>query len=58
MLESRNNVGNGIVKMSARPTKVIVDGSGEWWICDAEINVEGDLAAQGCVRHSEVHLVK
>jgi hypothetical protein len=58
MMEGRSNVGSGIVKTSARPTKVIVDGNGEWWICDAGIDSTKDLVGQGCVRHSEVHLVK
>ncbi|KPK62368.1 MAG: hypothetical protein AMS21_07700 [Gemmatimonas sp. SG8_38_2] len=52
------NIGGGIVKQSARPIKFLVDGSGEYWICDAGVDPKGDLGAQGCVAHSSVHLVK
>ncbi|UCG85739.1 MAG: hypothetical protein JSW71_17740 [Gemmatimonadota bacterium] len=52
------SVGSGIVKQSARPIKVVVDQSGEYWICDADVDPNGDLGAQGCAPHSEIHLVK
>ena len=58
MTEQSINVGSGIVKMSARPTKFFVDGQGEYWICDADVDPNGDFGAQGCSPHSEVHLVK
>jgi hypothetical protein len=52
------NVGRGIQKTSARPTKVFVDSAGEYWICDADIDATKDFASQGCAAHSDVHLVK
>jgi hypothetical protein len=52
------NVGNGIFKQSARPTKIFVDGAGEYWICDADVDPSGEFRSQGCAAHSEVHLVK
>jgi hypothetical protein len=52
------NVGRGIQKTSARPTKVVVDRTGEYWICDADVDPTGDFLTQGCVAHSDVHLVK
>jgi hypothetical protein len=52
------NVGRGIQKTSARPVKVMVDRSGEYWLCDADADPSKDFLAQGCAPHSEVHLVK
>jgi hypothetical protein len=60
MSETRNrSVGNGIVKNSARPIKIVVGPEGEYWICDKDADVSGfDFAGAGCAAHSEVHLVK
>ena len=60
MSETRSrSVGNGIVKNSARPVKIIVGPHGEYWICDKEAVVNGfDFTGGGCAAHSEVHLVK
>ncbi|UCD24530.1 MAG: hypothetical protein JSW51_01025 [Gemmatimonadota bacterium] len=58
MSNSSNNVGNGIFKQSARPIKVVVDQSGEYWLCDVNVDPTGDLGAQGCTPHSDIHLVK
>lgn len=53
------SIGSGIVKNSARPTKVFVAPDGEWWICDKNAEIDGyDFAGAGCASHSEVHLVK
>ena len=35
---------------AARPMKVIPDRSGEYWICDQNVDPSGDLAEQGCWR--------
>ena len=57
--ESSPQVGNGIVRPSARPIKIYVDDDGEYWICDKNVYpASGDFAGQGCVAHSDVHLVK
>ena len=60
MSEARkNSVGNGIVKNSARPTKIVVGPQGEYWICDKDAEISGfDFIGAGCAAHSEVHLVK
>jgi hypothetical protein len=58
MSNSTNAAGSGIYKTSGRPIKVHVDQAGEYWICDANVDPTGDLRGQGCVPHSEVHLVK
>jgi hypothetical protein len=51
--------GSGIAKTSARPVKVVVDSSGEYWICDKSADLQGsDFLGAGCVAHSHVHLVK
>jgi len=53
------SVGNGIVKNSARPIKIVVGPEGEYWICDKAVEVSGfDFRGAGCTAHSEVHLVK
>lgn len=53
------SVGNGIIKNSARPIKIVVGPQGEYWICDKDAQISGyDFAGAGCVAHSEVHLVK
>jgi hypothetical protein len=58
MSQSKKNVGSGIIKPSARPIKFVVDSAGEYWICDATVDPTGDLGAQGCSAHSDIHLVK
>jgi streptogramin lyase len=60
MSETRSrNVGNGIVKNSARPIKVVVGPDGEYWICDREAQVSGfDFAGADCAAHSDIHPVK
>jgi len=56
---SPRSVGNGIVKNSARPIKIVVGPLGEYWICDKDAEISGfDFASAGCAAHSEVHLVK
>jgi hypothetical protein len=34
----------------ARPLRFVKDEAGEFWLCDKDVDVEGDLAAQGCWR--------
>jgi hypothetical protein len=60
MSETRsNNIGNGIVKTSARPIKFVRDSQGEIWICDKDADLgANDFRGAGCTAHSEVHLVK
>lgn len=60
MSEARQrSVGNGIIKNSARPIKIVVGPEGEYWICDKAAEVNGfDFQGAGCAAHSEVHLVK
>jgi streptogramin lyase len=60
MSEARSNsVGNGIIKNSARPIKIMVGPEGEYWICDKDAAISGfDFQGGGCAAHSEVHLVK
>ena len=43
----RNSVGNGIVKNSARPIKIVVGPQGEYWICDKDAEVSG-FDFRGC----------
>ena len=53
------HIGEGILKPGTRPIKVYVDENGEYWICDKAVDpTDKNFQDQGCVAHSEVHLVK
>lgn len=53
------HIGEGILKPGTRPIKVYVDSQGEYWICDKDVDpTTENFKSQGCVAHSEVHLVK
>jgi hypothetical protein len=41
-------------RRAARPMKVLRDGEGEYWICDAGVDPAKDLGAQGCWRCGSV----
>ena len=58
-MSGKTQIGNGIVKTSARPVAFHVDSQGEVWICDQGTDVRNsDFRSAGCAPHSEVHLVK
>lgn len=58
-MSRKTQVGNGIVKQSARPIRFHVDAKGETWICDKDADLNNyDFRSAGCVPHSEVHLIK
>lgn len=35
---------------AARPLKYVKDKGGKGWLCDADVDTNGDLKAQGCWR--------
>lgn len=35
---------------AARPLKYVQDAEGNGWLCDREVDPDGDLAGQGCWR--------
>jgi hypothetical protein len=37
-------LGNGVRYAGARPLKVHVDGSGDWWLCDKRVVPGADFA--------------
>ena len=39
---------------AARPMKVVTDTDGCTWLCDRDVDENGDLEEQGCWRCSEV----
>jgi hypothetical protein len=39
---------------AARPMKVVTARDGSRWLCDVDVSEDGDLAAQGCWRCSEI----
>jgi hypothetical protein len=57
--KAKIHIGEGILKPGTRPIKVYVDAQGEYWICDKDVDpTDQNFRDQGCVAHSEVHLVK
>lgn len=53
------HIGKGILKPGVRPIKIHVDADGEYWICDKDVDPEtDDFKRDGCVAHSDVHMVK
>jgi hypothetical protein len=38
----------------ARPLKFVKDRDGNCWLCDKEVDTDGDLKAQGCWRCEEM----
>ena len=50
--------GNGIIKNSGRPIRVHVDASGEYWLCDANVDPKANLLRQGCTPHSGVPMAE
>jgi hypothetical protein len=57
--KNKSNVGEGIVKPGARPIRVIVDDSGEYWLCDAHIDPNTtDFRNAGCMAYSEVQMAE
>ncbi len=38
----------------ARPMKFFKDMEGNGWLCDKDVDVDGDLRAQGCWRCDEI----
>ncbi len=51
-----NTLGNGIHRPSSRPMETVVDGQGNYWICDRGVDKDGDLSAQGCVHFDDMPL--
>ncbi len=55
-MSASNTLGNGIVRPSARPMETVVDGNGNYWICDRGVDANSDLAGQGCVNFDDMPL--
>jgi hypothetical protein len=47
------SLGSGIYHPSARSVKVVKDDQGDWWLCDAAVDISCNLEAQGCWRCGE-----
>ena len=39
---------------AARPLKWVKDKNGDTWLCDKEVNPDGDMRQQGCWRCDEM----
>ena len=50
MTNHKNNDNTVMTKGGARPMKVHVDSHGNEWLCDKDVDVNGNLARQGCWR--------
>lgn len=54
-----STLGNGIQRNSIRPTKIHVDSAtGEYWLCDADVETGSDYANADCVAHSSVPMAE
>ena len=40
--------------IGARPMKVVVDNSGNWWLCDKHVENNENYAGQGCWDYSQM----
>ena len=56
MSETKIHLGNGILKPGTRPLKVHVDPNGEYWICDADVDVTTADLEKHCTAHGSVHM--
>jgi len=56
MSETNNNKTSTTVSAhkAARPLKYFKDEVGNGWLCDANVDFNGDLEAQGCWRCEDV----
>ena len=51
IMEKHNNQNSSIVTSSgSRPMKVFVDSNGYEWLCDKDVDPNGNFSAQGCWR--------
>jgi hypothetical protein len=51
--DTREEMSTGTHK-PARPLKFFKDKEGNGWLCDKDIDLDGDLEAQGCWRCEEM----
>ena len=51
----KNNEGQiNVAKGGARPMKVYIDSNGNEWLCDKNVDPNGDFASQGCWRTDQM----
>lgn len=51
--ESKTSGKNG-AHAPARPLKYVQDAEGNGWLCDVDVDIDGNLEAQGCWRCGEM----
>jgi hypothetical protein len=54
MNEETRNPATTETHVPARPLKFFKDANGYGWLCDKDIDPDGDLRAQGCWRCDEM----
>jgi len=54
MNDEQRNEASTDTHIPARPLKYFKDGDGNGWLCDKDINFDGDLEEQGCWRCEEM----
>jgi len=53
------HVGEGILKPGVRPITVFVDESGEYWLCDSNVDPKTkDFRKAGCTSYSEIPMAE
>ena len=53
------HIGDGVLKPGTRPIKVFVDNSGEYWLCDSDVDPESsDFRKEGCTAHGEIQMAE
>ena len=53
-----SNLGNGIIRNSARPIRVHVGSDGDYWLCDRDVESGADYDESGCVSHSSIPMAE
>lgn len=51
--------GEGVLRPGTRPLKIYVDENGEYYICDADAEIDPanpDFEQKGCVGHSDIQM--
>jgi hypothetical protein len=56
--EKKIHLGNGVLKPGTRPIKVIVDESGEYWLCDANVDTDTANLEKDCTAHGSIQMAE
>ncbi len=54
MADENQSSATGRAHVPARPIKYVQDAEGNGWLCDSDVDIDGNLEAQGCWRCGEM----